>query len=68
TDPIVERARTLAMQHNRVSPSLFQRRLKVGYLKAARIIEILEEEGIVGPREEGESRDVLVQTAGSEIP
>jgi S-DNA-T family DNA segregation ATPase FtsK/SpoIIIE len=68
TDPVVERARTLAMQHSRVSPSLFQRRLKVGYLKAARIIEILEEEGIVGPREEGESRDVLVRTADSEIP
>lgn len=68
TDPVVERARTLAMQHSRVSPSLLQRRLKVGYLKAARIIEILEEEGIVGPREEGESRDVLVRTADSEIP
>lgn len=68
SDPVVERARTLTMQHNRVSPALFQRRLKVGYLKACRIMEILEDEGVVGPREEGESRDVLVSTAGSEAP
>jgi S-DNA-T family DNA segregation ATPase FtsK/SpoIIIE len=58
-DPVVERARRLASQHNRVSPSLFQRRLRVGYMKAAKLIEILEEDGIVGPREEGESRRVL---------
>ncbi|MBE0608698.1 MAG: DNA translocase FtsK [Dehalococcoidia bacterium] len=62
-DPVVDRARALAIQHQRVSPSLFQRRLKVGYLKAAKIIEILEDEGIVGPREDGESRRVLAGTA-----
>jgi S-DNA-T family DNA segregation ATPase FtsK/SpoIIIE len=67
-DPVIARARNLAMQHSRVSPSLFQRRLRVGYLKAARLIEILEEEGILGPREEGESRDVLVSTADSQVP
>ncbi len=65
-DPIVERARKLASQHNRVSPSLFQRRLKVGYMKAAKLIEILEEDGIVGPREEGESRRVLVREGGDD--
>jgi S-DNA-T family DNA segregation ATPase FtsK/SpoIIIE len=63
-DPIVQRARNLAMQHNRVSPSLFQRRLKVGYVKATKLIEILEDDGIVGPREEGESRPVLVKAGG----
>ncbi len=68
SDPIVDRARALAMQHSRVSPSLFQRRLKVGYLKAAKIIDILEEEGTIGPREQGESRDVLVSTADSQVP
>ncbi len=62
-DPVVDRARALAIQHQRVSPSLFQRRLKVGYLKAAKIIEILEDEGIVGPREDSESRRVLAGTA-----
>jgi S-DNA-T family DNA segregation ATPase FtsK/SpoIIIE len=62
-DPVVERARELALQHQRISPSLFQRRLRVGFLKANKIIEILEEEGLVGPREEGESRRVLAPTA-----
>ena len=61
-DPVVDRARELTIQHQRVSPSLFQRRLKVGALKANKIIEILEDEGLVGPREEGESRRVLVGT------
>lgn len=63
TDPIVERARGLALQHRHVSPSLFQRRLHVGYVKATKLIDILEEEGIVGPREEGESRKVIAAAA-----
>lgn len=68
-DPIIEAARELARQHTRVSPSLFQRRLRVGYLKAAKLIEILEEEGIVGPREEGESRRVLDRAgAADDLP
>jgi S-DNA-T family DNA segregation ATPase FtsK/SpoIIIE len=58
-DPIVQRARALARQHQHISPSLLQRRLKIGQLKATRLIDILEEEGIVGPREQGESRRVL---------
>jgi S-DNA-T family DNA segregation ATPase FtsK/SpoIIIE len=61
-DPVVDRARELTIQHQRVSPSLFQRRLKIGGLKANRIMEILEDEGLVGPREDGESRRVLVGT------
>ncbi len=66
-DPVVERARELTVQHQRVSPSLFQRRLKVGYLKASKIIEILEEEGMVGPREDGESRRVLTDSAADDL-
>jgi DNA segregation ATPase FtsK/SpoIIIE, S-DNA-T family len=58
-DPIVQRARALARQHQHISPSLLQRRLKIGQLKATRLIDLLEEEGIVGPREQGESRRVL---------
>ncbi|MEX2081032.1 MAG: DNA translocase FtsK [Dehalococcoidia bacterium] len=58
-DPIMERARGLALQHRRVSPSLFQRRLRIGYMKAVQVMQLLEDEGIVGPREEGESRRVV---------
>jgi S-DNA-T family DNA segregation ATPase FtsK/SpoIIIE len=62
-DPVMDRARELTLQHQRISPSLFQRRLKVGFLKAKKIIQILEEEGYVGPQEEGESRRVLQGSA-----
>jgi hypothetical protein len=39
----------------------------VGFLKANKIIAILEEEGLVGPREDGESRKVLVGAAPQEL-
>ena len=66
-DPVVDRARELTLQHQRISPSLLQRRLKVGLLKANKIIEILEEEGFVGPREDGESRRVLQGAATDDL-
>jgi DNA segregation ATPase FtsK/SpoIIIE, S-DNA-T family len=64
-DPIVEKAAALARQHQRVSPSLLQRRLKIGYVKAVRLMDVLEEQGVVGPREEGESRKVIEPSAES---
>ena len=62
-DPLYEAARELAVQHTRVSTSLLQRRLHVGYPRAARLVDLLEEEGIVGPAEGGQSRQVLVAHA-----
>jgi S-DNA-T family DNA segregation ATPase FtsK/SpoIIIE len=67
-DPVVARAKELAAQHSRVSPSLFQRRLGVGYLKASKIIDRLEEDGVVGPHEDGESRRVLPAVAAAGAP
>ena len=58
-DPALQAARDLAARHKRLSPSLLQRRLNVGHVKAERLIGVLEEEGVVGPRLEGESREVL---------
>jgi S-DNA-T family DNA segregation ATPase FtsK/SpoIIIE len=59
-DPLFEAAKDLATQHSRISTSLLQRRLHVGYPRAARLIDLLEEEGIVGPSEAGQSRQVLI--------
>jgi len=59
-DPLYEAARELAMQHSRVSTSLLQRRLHVGYPRAARLIDMLEEQGIVAEAEAGQSREVLM--------
>jgi len=60
-DPLFEAARELAMQHSRISTSLLQRRLHIGYPRAARLIDLMQEKGIVGPAEEGSRwREVLV--------
>jgi S-DNA-T family DNA segregation ATPase FtsK/SpoIIIE len=63
-DPTLEEAREVATRRRRVSPSLLQRRLNVGYSKAEQLILKLEQEGIVGPREDGESRRVLMGVGG----
>ncbi len=65
-DPAVIQARVLAAKHQRISPSMLQRRLRIGYLKAARILELLEAEGVVGPREEGDSRRVLARAGADD--
>lgn len=58
-DPLFDAAKDLARQHSRISTSLLQRRLHVGYPRAARLVDMLEESGIVGPAEGGQSREVL---------
>ncbi len=50
-DPLLERARELAAEHQRISTSMLQRRLRIGYPRAARIMDLLESEGIVGESE-----------------
>ena len=45
-DPLLEAARQLAQEHKHISTSFLQRRLRIGYPRAARIMEQLEEEGI----------------------
>jgi S-DNA-T family DNA segregation ATPase FtsK/SpoIIIE len=67
-DPLFEAAKELAAQHSRVSTSLLQRRLHVGYPRAARLVDMLEDNGIVGPSEGGQSRIVLVPEEGEETP
>lgn len=56
-DEIVE----FAVKSGRISASLIQRRFKVGYNRAARIIDLLEERGIVGPQNGSKPREVLVK-------
>jgi S-DNA-T family DNA segregation ATPase FtsK/SpoIIIE len=58
-DPMFEKAKALAEEHSRLSTSMLQRRLRIGYPRAARIMDRLEEEGIVGGGSNGGSREVL---------
>ena len=60
-DQLFEDALRLICQHDKASASLLQRRLSVGYARAARILDQLEEEGVIGPGEGSKPRDVLVK-------
>ena len=58
-DALLPQAIDLVKQHQRASASLLQRRLRIGYSKAAQLIDLLEQQGVVGPAEGGRSREVL---------
>lgn len=62
-DPLYEEAKRLVIQMRKASASYLQRRLRVGYARAARLIDLLEERGVVGPGEGAKPREIL---AGAE--
>ena len=55
-DPMLDKAIELASSHSQISTSLLQRRLRIGYARAARLMDQLEDEGIIAS---GESRGVV---------
>jgi len=59
-DELYNEARQLVIQAGKASASLMQRRLKVGYARAARLLDLLEEQGVIGPPDGAKPRDVLV--------
>lgn len=61
-DELFEEAAHLIVRHQQGSVSLLQRRLKVGYSRAARLVDELESAGIVGPFDGSKAREVLVQS------
>jgi S-DNA-T family DNA segregation ATPase FtsK/SpoIIIE len=60
-DPMFQDAARVIVRHQQGSVSLLQRRLKLGYARAARIVDQLEQAGIVGPSEGSKAREVLVE-------
>ncbi|MFA5133469.1 MAG: DNA translocase FtsK [Patescibacteria group bacterium] len=60
-DPLLEDAIELIISAGKASASLLQRRLSVGYARAARLLDILEEQGIIGPADGAKPRDILVK-------
>lgn len=60
-DPLFDEAARLIVLHQQGSTSLIQRKLKLGYNRAGRIVDQLEAAGIVGPFEGSKAREVLIQ-------
>ncbi len=60
-DPLYDEARAEVVRSRKASASFLQRRLKVGYARAARLLDMLEENGVVGPGEGAKPRDILVE-------
>ena len=60
-DEFFKQAVEVVCQYDRASASLLQRRLRIGYARAARLLDTLEEAGVVGQGEGAKPRDVLVK-------
>ena len=65
-DPIYDEVVEFAIQTGKISASLIQRKFRLGYNRAARIIDLLEERGIVGPQNGSKPREVLVELQNKE--
>ena len=59
-EPIYKDAVRVVVEGRKASTSLLQRRLRIGYAKAARLIEAMEEQGLIGPADGSRPREVLV--------
>jgi S-DNA-T family DNA segregation ATPase FtsK/SpoIIIE len=62
-DELYNEALSVVVQAGKASASLLQRRLRIGYARAARLLDLLEGEGTIGPADGSHPRDVLVSTS-----
>lgn len=60
-------AKDVVVQAGKASASLLQRRLRVGYARAARLLDLLEERGVIGPGEGAKPREVFVSRSGADV-
>ena len=66
-DPLYNDAKAVIIAAGKASASLLQRRLKVGYARAARLLDILEENGIIRPGEGAKPREVYARSESSPV-
>ncbi|HEY4516060.1 MAG TPA: DNA translocase FtsK [Candidatus Paceibacterota bacterium] len=64
-DDLYSEAKEIVIQAGKASTSYLQRKLRVGYARAARLMDILEERGVIGPGEGAKPRDVLIKPEGT---
>jgi len=67
TDELYDQALAVISEMRQVSISMLQRKMRIGYNRAARMIERMEREGLVGPADGAKPRDVLIRPVG-EMP
>lgn len=67
-EELIQQAIEVIRQTRRASTSSIQRRLRIGYTRAARLIDILEEKGMVGPPRGAEAREILFDLDGFGSP
>lgn len=63
-DPLYEEAKQTVVQAGKASASYLQRRLKIGYARAARLLDLMEERGVIGPGEGAKPREILAKRDG----
>jgi DNA segregation ATPase FtsK/SpoIIIE, S-DNA-T family len=64
-DPLFEEVKKIVLETKKASASFLQRRLRIGYSRAARLIDMLEEQGIVGAADGAKPREVYGDKSGS---
>jgi S-DNA-T family DNA segregation ATPase FtsK/SpoIIIE len=65
SDPLFERALEIVVSQGKASASYIQRRLKIGYNRSARLVEEMEQRGIVGPAQGSKPREIIHIPKGS---
>ncbi|PJC48941.1 MAG: hypothetical protein CO035_00870, partial [Candidatus Omnitrophica bacterium CG_4_9_14_0_2_um_filter_42_8] len=60
-DEFFDEAVQMVLETGQASVSMLQRRLRLGYTRAARIVDAMEEEGIIGPFRGSKPREILIQ-------
>ncbi|MFM8676727.1 MAG: DNA translocase FtsK, partial [Burkholderiaceae bacterium] len=60
SDPLYDEAVSVVLKHRRASISLVQRHLRIGYNRAARLLDSMERAGVVSPMQSNGNRDILV--------
>lgn len=60
-DPLYEKAKEIVLRERKASASFLQRRMKIGYARAARLIDLLEKKGVISPPRGSKPREILIK-------